>query len=164
MSRGRKSSAAGTPATVALAQAGVDFTLHGYDHDHRAESYGREAAEELGIDPSRVFKTLVADVDSRLVVGIVPVTHQLSLKALALAVGGKRARMADPRVAERKTGYVIGGISPLGQKTRLDTVLDASADEHATVFVSGGRRGLDIEIAPDALRALTNAQTAPIAD
>lgn len=159
----RKKGAPGTPATVALTRAGVPFTAHTYDHDPSATSYGLEAAEALGLEPATVFKTLLADVDGDLVVGIVPVTGQLDLKALAAAVGGKKAQMADPAVAERVTGYVVGGISPIGQKRRLRTVLDASADAHATVFVSGGRRGLDLGLAPDDLARVTGATRAPIA-
>lgn len=159
----RKKGAPGTPATVALTRAGVPFTAHTYDHDPAATSYGLEAAEALGLEPATVFKTLLADVDGELVVGIVPVTGQLDLKALAAAVGGKKAQMADPAVAERVTGYVVGGISPIGQKRRLRTVLDASADAHATVFVSGGRRGLDLGLAPDDLARVTGATRAPIA-
>jgi Cys-tRNA(Pro)/Cys-tRNA(Cys) deacylase len=154
---------AGTPATVALTRAGVPFTEHTYDHDPAAASYGLEAAEALGLEPATVFKTLLAVVDGDLVVGIVPVTGQLDLKALAATVGGKKASMADPTVAERVTGYVVGGISPLGQKRRLRTVLDISADDHEVVYVSGGRRGLDLGLAPDDLARLTGATRAPIA-
>ena len=117
----------------------------------------------LGLDPRTVFKTLVADVDGRLTVAIVPVGKQLDLKALAQALGGKRAEMADPAVAERKTGYVVGGISPVGQKTALPTVLDESAILCETILVSGGRRGLDLELAPDDLLAVTAGRYAPIA-
>ena len=152
----------GTPATVALEKAGVSFTQHHYSHDPAAQSYGLEAAEQLGLDPAAVFKTLLAEVDGRLVVAIVPVSGQLDLKALASAVGGKRARMADPAVAERSTGYVVGGISPVGQRKALPTVLDATALDHPTVFVSGGRRGLDLELAPADLVRVTGATTAPI--
>jgi Cys-tRNA(Pro)/Cys-tRNA(Cys) deacylase len=152
----------GTPATVALARAGIAFTLHEYAHDPRAESYGLEAAEALGLDPARVLKTLMATVDGALTVGIVPVSGQLDLKALARAAGGSRAVMADVAAAERATGYVAGGISPIGQKRAHPTVLDASALEHATVFVSAGRRGLDLEIAPADLVAVTRATVAPI--
>jgi Cys-tRNA(Pro)/Cys-tRNA(Cys) deacylase len=159
----RRTDAAGTPATVALTRAGVAFTAHAYEHDPRAAAYGLEAAEKLGIDPDRVFKTLLATVDGALAVGIVPVAQQLDLKALAQALGGKRAEMADPAVAERRTGYVVGGISPIGQKTALPTVLDASAILCETVFVSGGRRGLDLELAPDDLLAVTGGRYAPIA-
>ena len=138
----------GTPATVALVAAGIAFTEHPYAHDPAAASFGLEAAEALGIEPDRVFKTLLADVDGRLVVGVVPVTGKLDLKALAAAVGGKKAAMADPAVAERRTGYVVGGISPVGQKTAHPTVLDETVDLWDTVFVSGGRRGFDIELSP----------------
>lgn len=155
--------AGGTPATLALTRAGVAFTVHPYEHDPRAASFGLEAAEKLGLDPERVFKTLLATVDGELVVGVVPVTALLDLKALAGAVGGKRAEMADPRVAERKTGYVVGGISPLGQKTTLTTVVDESAILHETMFVSGGRRGFDIELAPDDLVRVAGASFAAIA-
>ena len=154
--------AGGTPATVALTRAGVPFTLHPYDHDPRAESFGLEAAEALGVPPERVFKTLLAEAGGRLVVGIVPVTGQLDLKSLARAVGAPKATMADPVAAERSTGYVVGGISPVGQKRALATVLDDSALGHGTVFVSGGRRGLDLELAPADLVRATNALTAPI--
>ncbi|TDP93750.1 Cys-tRNA(Pro) deacylase [Labedaea rhizosphaerae] len=153
----------GTPATALLAKKGVTHTLHSYEHDPRAESYGTEAADALGLAPQRVFKTLLAEVDGTLTVGIVPVTGQLDLKALAAAVGGKRAKMADVAAAERATGYVAGGISPLGQKKRLRTVLDVSAGDHETMFCSGGRRGLEIELAPADLVALTGAVVAPIA-
>ncbi|GAA4844931.1 Cys-tRNA(Pro) deacylase [Kitasatospora terrestris] len=152
----------GTPATVALDAAGVAFTVHAYDHDPGAASYGGEAAEVLGIPAQRVFKTLVADVDGALTVGVVPVSGQLDLKALAAAVGGKRAAMADPAAAERSSGYVLGGISPLGQRRALPTVVDASALDHPTVFVSAGRRGLEVELAPADLVRLTGARTAAI--
>jgi Cys-tRNA(Pro)/Cys-tRNA(Cys) deacylase len=153
----------GTPATVALTRAGIRFTALAYEHDPRAAAYGLEAAEKLGIEPERVFKTLLASVDGSLAVGIVPVAEQLDLKALAAALGGKRAEMADPSLAERKTGYVVGGISPIGQKVALPTVLDESAILHETILVSGGRRGLDLELAPDDLLAVTNGRYAPIA-
>jgi Cys-tRNA(Pro)/Cys-tRNA(Cys) deacylase len=159
----RADASAGTPATVALTRAGVAFTAHAYEHDPRAAAYGLEAAEKLGIAPDRVFKTLLANVDGALAVGIVPVAQQLDLKALAQALGGKRAEMADPAVAERRTGYVVGGISPIGQKTALPTVLDESAILSETILVSGGRRGLDLELAPDDLLAVTAGRYAPIA-
>jgi Cys-tRNA(Pro)/Cys-tRNA(Cys) deacylase len=148
----------GTPATVAAERAGISFTVHEYAHDPKAPSYGLEAAEQLGVDPARVFKTLVADVDGTLTVAIVPVAAQLDLKAL-----GKRAALADTRVAERTTGYVAGGISPLGQRRRLPTVLDDSALAFETIHVSAGRRGLELELAPNDLVALTGARVAPIA-
>lgn len=153
----------GTPATAALSAAAVPFSLHPYTHDPAAPSYGLEAAEALGVEPDRVFKTLLADTELGLVVGIVPVTGMLDLKALAAAVGAKRATMADPAVAERRTGYVVGGISPIGQKTRHVTVVDETAQLFDTVFVSGGRRGLDLELAPDDLLAATDGSYAPIA-
>ncbi|MFE0327290.1 Cys-tRNA(Pro) deacylase [Streptomyces sp. NPDC058960] len=153
----------GTPATVALTAAGVVFTVHAYDHDPSHPSYGEEAAEAMGVSPDRVFKTLVADVDGALVVGVVPVAGSLDLKALATAVGGKRAAMADPVLAERTTGYVRGGISPLGQRKRLRTVLDESASSHTTICVSAGRRGLEVELSPEDLAKLTEATLAPIA-
>ena len=159
----RADASAGTPATVALAAAGIVFTVHAYEHDPRAAAYGLEAAEKLGLDPDRVFKTLLANVDDALAVGIVPVAMQLDLKALAQALGGKRAEMADPAVAERKTGYVVGGISPIGQTTALPTVLDESAILCETIYVSGGRRGLDLELTPDDLIAVTSGRYAPIA-
>ncbi len=152
-----------TPATAALRAAGIPFTEHAYAHDPANTSFGLEAASALGLDPDRVFKTLLADVDGRLVVGIVPVTGKLDLKRLAMAVGGKRAAMADPAVAERKTGYVVGGISPIGQKTAHPTVIDETAELWDTVYVSGGRRGLDIEIVPADLVRATGAVLADIA-
>ena len=147
----------GTPATVALDRAGVEYTLHPYEHDPRASSYGEEAAQALGVDPARVFKTLLASLDGRLVVGVVPVSGRLDLKALARTLGGSKAVMAEVAAAERATGYVAGGISPVGQKRRLATVVDASALDHATVLVSAGRRGLDLELAPADLVAITGA-------
>jgi len=152
-----------TPATTALARLGIDFESHAYDHDPAAGSYGREAADALGVDAERIFQTLLASVDGTLTVGIVPVLASLDLKALARATGGRKAVMADVADAERATGYVVGGISPLGQRRRLRTVVDASALVHDTVLVSGGRRGFDIELAPDDLVAATNASVAPIA-
>ncbi|WEO97993.1 Cys-tRNA(Pro) deacylase [Streptomyces sp. FXJ1.172] len=152
----------GTPATVALTAAGVDFTVHSYDHDPAHPSYGEEAAEAMGVSPDRVFKTLLADVDGALTVAVVPVSGSLDLKALAAAVGGKRAAMADPALAERTTGYVRGGISPLGQRKRLPTVLDDSAEAHETICVSAGRRGLEVELTPGDLAKLTNAVLAPV--
>lgn len=158
----RKKEAAATPAMVALNEAGIPFAVHEYHHDPDETAFGEEAAAALRLEPERVFKTLVAEVDGQLVVGIVPVAGQLSLKALAAAVGGKRAQMADPKAAEKTTGYVLGGISPIGQRKTLPTVLDDTAVDFGTIFVSGGRRGLDIELTPDNLIAATNARTAPI--
>src|SRR5665811_1779607 len=137
-----------TPATSALAQAGIGFIPHTYVHNPRAGSYGLEAAEVLKVDAARVFKTLMTDVDGELCVGIVPVDSKLDLKAVAAALGAKTAQMADPAAAERATGYVVGGISPIGQKKRHRTVLDASASDWPTVYVSGGRRGFDLELRP----------------
>jgi Cys-tRNA(Pro)/Cys-tRNA(Cys) deacylase len=152
-----------TPATVALTSAGIPFTERAYAHDPANRNFGQEAADVLGVDPEQVFKTLMVDVDGRLVVAIVPVTGKLDLGALAAAVHGKRAVMADQSVAERKTGYLVGGISPLGQKSRHETVLDETAELFDTVFVSGGRRGFDIELAPSDLIAATSATVAAIA-
>lgn len=156
-------SAGGTPATVLLERAGVAFTIRAYDHDPAAISYGLEAAQALDVEPARVLKTLLVDTDAGLGVGIVPVDRQLDLKAVAAALGQKKAVMADPTVAERTTGYVVGGISPLGQKKSLPTVLDSTATQFATVLVSGGKRGLDLELAPQDLIALTRATLAAIA-
>ena len=152
-----------TPATKALERAKVAFTTHSYEHDPKHESYGLEAAERLGLDPKTVFKTLVADVDGKLTVAIVPVERQLDLKALAAACRSKKAQMADVKQAERTTGYVAGGISPLGQRKALPTVIDESAETHPTIHVSGGRRGFEVELAPADLAALTRATFAPIA-
>lgn len=151
-----------TPAFAALTRAGVRFTPHAYEHDPRAESFGQEAADALGVDPARVFKTLLADVDGELCVGIVPVVRSLDLKALASALGGKRAAMAELQRAQRATGYVVGGISPLGQRRRHRTVVDASAHGWDTVFVSAGRRGVEAELSPADLVVLTGAVVAPI--
>lgn len=154
----------GTPALVALAAADVPHTAHPYEHDPASTlGYGLEAAEVLGVEPERVFKTLMTTVDGTLTVAVVPVTGKLDLKALAHAAGGKKAAMADPAAAERATGYVVGGISPLGQKTAHPTVLDETIWLFDTVFVSGGRRGLDVELAPDDLVRLTDAVVADIA-
>jgi Cys-tRNA(Pro)/Cys-tRNA(Cys) deacylase len=153
----------GTPATIALTRAGVAHTLHPYTHDPAANSYGEEAAAALGVSTARVFKTLLADVDGRLVVAVIPVSGSLDLKALAEAVGGKRAAMAEVALAERTTGYVAGGISPLGQRKKLPTVIDASALDFPTIYVSGGRRGLDVELSPSDLMSSTSATTAAIA-
>jgi Cys-tRNA(Pro)/Cys-tRNA(Cys) deacylase len=153
----------GTPATVALHAAGIRFTEHAYDHDPANRNFGEEAATVLGLDPEQVFKTLMVEVDGRLAVAIVPVTGKLDLGALAAALHAKRATMADPTIAERKTGYLVGGISPIGQKTQLPTVLDETAELFDTVFVSGGRRGFDIELAPADLVSVTSATVAAIA-
>ena len=153
----------GTTATLALDRAKVPFTLHEYEHDPRSGSYGLEASDALGVPPERVFKTLVATVDGALAVGVIPVHRQLDLKALAAAVGGKKAAMAEVAAAERATGYVAGGISPVGQKRRLPVVIDASALVLGTMFCSAGRRGLEIEIAPGDLIRAAGATVAAIA-
>lgn len=153
----------GTPALTELTRRGIGFVTHTYEHDPAAESYGREAAEALGVDPARVYKTLLATVDDRQVVAMVPVLATLDLKALARAIGGRRATMTPPEQAERVTGYVVGGISPIGQRRRHRTVLDESAPAYESVLVSGGKRGLDIELAPAALVAVTGATVAAIA-
>ncbi|WP_030871513.1 Cys-tRNA(Pro) deacylase [Streptomyces sp. NRRL F-2747] len=163
MAKKKTPASAGTPAIVALNSARAEFTVHAYEHDPAHPSYGEEAAQAMGVSPDRVFKTLVAEVDGVLVVAVVPVSGSLDLKALATAVCGKRAAMADPALAERTTGYVRGGISPLGQRKRLRTVLDESATGHATICVSAGRRGLEVELPPATLTALTQATLAPIA-
>jgi Cys-tRNA(Pro)/Cys-tRNA(Cys) deacylase len=152
-----------TPATVALERAGVPFTPHVYEHSDSVTSFGEEAAAALGLREDRVFKTLVVSVDGDLAVAVVPVADRLDLKAVAAALGGKKASLADPALAERRTGYVVGGISPVGQRTTLRTVLDASATAHPTIFVSGGRRGFDVELAPADLVRVTRASTAAIA-
>jgi Cys-tRNA(Pro)/Cys-tRNA(Cys) deacylase len=151
-----------TPAIALLQARRVEYRVHSYPHRDGA-AYGPEAAEALGIDPARVFKTLVTEVDGTLTVGVLPVVASLDLKSLAAAVGGKRAKMADVAVAERATGYVAGGISPLGQKKRLAVVLDTSARDHETVFCSAGRRGMEVELSPADLADLTGARIAPIA-
>jgi Cys-tRNA(Pro)/Cys-tRNA(Cys) deacylase len=154
---------AATPAVKALEQAKVGHTLHAYDADHPSDvGYGVAAVSALGQDPRRVFKTLVARVDGTLTVAVVPVSGTLDLKALAAAVGGRKAAMAERADAERATGYVVGGISPLGQRKALPTVVDASALEFATVMVSAGKRGLQVELAAADLVRLTRARTAPI--
>jgi Cys-tRNA(Pro)/Cys-tRNA(Cys) deacylase len=153
----------GTPATALLAKRRVPHQVHEYAHDSRSASYGTEASELLGLPAARVFKTLVAEVDGTLTVGVVPVAGQLDLKALAAAAGGKKARMAEVAAAERATGYVAGGISPLGHRRRLPVVVDSSATGFDTIFCSGGRRGLEIELSPAELVRLADATVAPIA-
>ena len=149
---------AATPALKVVEQAGIRVSLHEYEHDPGAASYGDEAAEKLAVDPARLFKTLVVSVDGELQVACVPVSAQLDLKAL-----GKRVRLADAARAHAATGYVAGGTSPLGQRRRLPTHLDSSALEHDTIIVNGGRRGLQIELDPHDLQRLTDAQVHPIA-
>lgn len=152
-----------TPAINMAKKSKINFAIHEYEHDPAAESFGKEAAEKLGVDARRVFKTLVASGGKDLFVAVVPVMQRLDLKLLAKAVGAKKVAMADVRLVERTTGYVVGGVSPLGQKKRLTTIIHSSAQEAETIFVSAGRRGLDIEISPDDLAALTNANFAAIA-
>jgi len=154
-----------TPAIKTAEQARIVFTVHDYEHDTNADSYGLEAAAALGVDETRVFKTLLVSLQggtAPLAVGIVPVESQLDLKAFAAVAGAKKASMADPKQAERVTGYVVGGISPLGQKKSLPTIIDTSATEFDTVYVSAGRRGLEIELAPNDLQALCRATLANI--
>jgi Cys-tRNA(Pro)/Cys-tRNA(Cys) deacylase len=153
-----------TRATQALERAGVGFSLHAYEADRAEPTYGESVAAALGVDPDRVFKTLVAIVDGAPVVGIVPVSGHLSLKKLARAAGGKHATMADPADAERLTGYVVGGISPLGQRRRLSTYVDETATIHGTVFVSAGQRGLQVELAPEHLLTVVGGRAVDLAD
>lgn len=152
-----------TPGIKAADRAGINYTVHKYQHDPEAESWGMEASQKLGVDPCRVFKTLVAHLDGKeLVVGMLPVDKKLSLKELARAAGGKKAAMADRRVVERNTGYLLGGVSALGQKKPLRTYIDASAEALDTVFISAGRRGLELELSPAALTAVTQGAFAPL--
>lgn len=162
MAKAPKTAGPTTAATLALTRAGIAFTPHAYHHDDASTDFGDEAARVLGVDPLRVFKTLLVETDAGLAVGIVSVSSMLDVKALAAALGAKRATMADKALAERKTGYVVGGISPFGQKTRLPTVLDDRALDFDTIFVSGGRRGFDIEVNPDELARVTGAIVAAI--
>lgn len=153
-----------SPATRALARAGVHHVLHSYDHDPANHHFGDEGAAKLGFDPQVMLKTLVVELSpsGRLAVGVVPVSRQLDLKAIASVMGAKKAALADPQQAERATGYVVGGISPLGQKRRLPICIDSDALTHPTVLVSGGRRGLSVELDPADLVAVTGARTADI--
>ena len=164
--RGRADKGA-TPAVRAALAAGVEHRLHAYEHADGETDFGAEAvramAEVAGVEPEQVLKTLLVDVDGRLVVAVLPVPWRLDLKALAAAAGGKRAAMAEPARAERSSGYVVGGISPLGQRTALPTVVDASAHRWPAVCVSAGRRGLEIELAPAELVRATGAVVAPVA-
>ena len=154
-----------TPAINLLKKAKADFRIHEYQHDSNTASYGEEAAEKLGIEQARVFKTLVVQADNgNLAVGIIPVSCKLNLKLMARAIGSKKVSMAQTPDAERSTGYVLGGISPLGQKKRLKTMLDDSAKQYPTIFISGGRRGLDIELSPMILLQLTSGNYAELAD
>ncbi len=152
-----------TPGILAAQRAKVAFTVHEYEHDPAAESYGNEAVEKTGANPDQVFKTLVVSLDGKnLAVAVVPVSAMLSLKLIARAAGAKKAAMADKQLVQRTTGYVLGGVSPLGQKKRLKTFIDDSARNFATLFVSAGKRGLEIELAPDDLARLTGATFAPL--
>lgn len=152
-----------TPGINAVSKAGISHSIHEYEHDPASAGYGNEAAEKLGVEPARIFKTLVVAVDGKtLAVAVVPVTGMLSMKLIAKAAGGKKASMADPTQVQRRTGYVLGGVSPLGQKNRLKTFIDASAESFDTVYISAGRRGLEIELSPADLAKLTGGQLAPL--
>ena len=152
-----------TPAVDLLKKVRAEHRIHSYEHDPKSASYGREAAEKLGLDPARVFKTLLASSEKgELLVAVVPVVGSLDLKALAQAAGVKKVEMADPAAAQRSTGYLLGGISPLGQKKRLRTFIDVTAQPLATIFVSAGRRGLEVELTALALAENTQATFAPI--
>lgn len=151
-----------TRATAALAKSHVDFKVLSYQPDPSESSYGMDAAYALDVEPHRVYKTLIADVDGELVVGLVRVDRALDLKALANAVGGRRAEMADPNDAERASGYVLGGISPVAMRKPLPTVLDTAATDQSTIMVSGGKRGLEIQLSPEDLISVTGARVAPI--
>ena len=154
-----------TPAIALLRKKKVAHAVYEYEHDPSAESYGLEAAEKLGIDPARMFKTLVVKLDKgTLAVGIVPVSSLLNLKRMAKACSAKKAAMAQPAEVERATGYVLGGVSPLGQKKRLPTVIDETAENFETVYVSAGKRGMDVELAPADLVGLLGARLADLAD
>lgn len=163
MARARSAPPGATPAVAALVRAGIDHRLHAYDHEPGVTAFGQEAVAALGVDAQRVYKTLLVDLaGGGLAVAVLPVERRLDLKAAAAAFGAKKALLAEPADAERATGYVIGGISPFGQRRRLPTVLHEGALGHPSIFVSGGRRGLDIELAPADLVALLSARTAPI--
>ena len=155
--------ATGTPATALLTKARIAYTLHPYDHDARAEAYGEQAAAALGVESTRIFKTLIAAVDGTLACAVVPVAARLDLKAFAATLGGKRAELAEPAAAARATGYVVGGISPIGQKQRLRVVIDATAEAFETVYVSAGRRGLQMQLSPADLARAAAAVFAAIA-
>lgn len=163
MAKKSKHSETGTGAILALQKAGITPVIHTYEHDERAQAWGLEAAQALGLDPARVFKTLLVSHEKALAVVVIPVASRLDLKAIAKQLGWKKAQLADPDLAQRTTGYVVGGISPLGQKKALPTLIDASAATHETVFVSGGRRGLDLELDPQVLAQLTKASFAEVA-
>ena len=153
-----------TPAIDLLKKQRAEHRVHSYQHDPKAASYGLEAAEKLGLEPARVFKTLLAATEKgELLVAVVPVAGSLDLKALASAVGAKKAEMADPQAAQRSTGYLLGGISPLGQKKRLRTFIDQSASQWPSIYVSAGRRGLEVELSASVLAELTAGQFAELA-
>lgn len=158
----RREASTGTPASTALTRLGLAFEVHSYEHDPAAASYGLEAAAALSVPPGQVFKTLLVESERGLAVGVVPVDRQLDLKAIAAALGLKKVAMAQPADAERSSGYVVGGISPIGQKKALPTVVDESALGFDRVYVSGGRRGLDLSLTPDDLVTATRAQVALI--
>ncbi len=152
-----------TPGINVASKNKVAYTVHEYAHDSASESYGLEAAEKLGVAPQRVFKTLVVNLDNKeLAVAVLPVSSMLSMKGIAKAAGAKKASMADQADVERSTGYVLGGVSPLGQKKRLRTIIDSSANDHSTVYISAGRRGLEIELSPADLAMLTGADNADL--
>lgn len=163
MAKKSKHSETGTGAILALQKAGITPVIHTYEHDERAQAWGLEAAQALGLDPARVFKTLLVSHEKALAVVVIPVASRLDLKAIAKQLRWKKAQLADPALAQRTTGYVVGGISPLGQKKALPTLIDTSAATHETVFVSGGRRGLDLELDPQVLAQLTKASFAEVA-
>lgn len=154
-----------TPGINAAKKAKISYTLHKYDHDPASESYGTEAAQKMGIPGEQVFKTLVVSLDNgKLAVGVIPVTAMMNMKRMAKASGAKKAAMATPSDVARSTGYVLGGVSPLGQKKRLDTIIDTSAQNFSTIYVSAGRRGLEIELAPSDLQKLTRGTFESITD
>jgi Cys-tRNA(Pro)/Cys-tRNA(Cys) deacylase len=153
-----------TPAIKLLKKQKVPHTIHEYKHDSSVHSYGEEAAQKMGVDPKSVFKTLVVQSDKMMAVGIVPVTSTLNLKSMAKALGVKKVAMADPKNVENTTGYILGGVSPLGQKKRLKTVIDQSAFEYESIFVSAGKRGLEVEVDPKDLEKLLQSDKAKIAE
>lgn len=153
-----------TPACKVLKTQKIEFSIHEYEHDADAKSFGLEAAEKLNLAVEEVFKTLLVSDDKNYYVAVLPVTHQLSLKKMASAVGAKKLHMADPKDAERLTGYLVGGISPVGQKKRLKTIIDASAENLAKIYVSGGKRGLDIGLKPQDLKNVLSAQFTDVLD
>ena len=154
-----------TPAVNLAKKLKLTYQIHEYEHDPSAQSYGEEAADKLGVKPQQVFKTLVvSDDNDKLAVAVVPVCSKLNLKKIAKAIGSKKVQMADPNLVERSTGYVLGGVSPLGQKKRLVTVIDETAKVHSTIFVSAGKRGLEIELPAEQLATALAAKFADIMD